>query len=103
MCFFSSDSRKLPSSLVLLRTPTPSGAYGLWFGVGERKRGFPSEMAWVVDTGSAQHLELGMVVGGSPVLAAGANDEIGEEAVAGGGGSVGESDGREPLKMGKRT
>lgn len=46
---------------------------------------------------------MGRVVGGSPVLAAGANDEIGEEAMAGGGGSVGESDGREPLKMGKRT
>lgn len=68
--------------------------------------GFPraERWLWVVDTGGRRGTgAVGMVVGGSPVLAAGANDEIGEEAVAGGGGSVGESDGREPLKMGKRT
>nr|AAT85312.1 hypothetical protein [Oryza sativa Japonica Group]ABF96305.1 hypothetical protein LOC_Os03g26830 [Oryza sativa Japonica Group] len=43
-----------------------------------------------------------MVVGGSPVLAAGANDEIGEEAMAGGGGSVGESDGQ-PTRPGSNA
>lgn len=59
---------------------------------------------WAVYTGGRRDTgATGLVLDSRPALAVGANEEIGEEVVAGDGGSVGESDGGEPLETGKTT